>query len=53
MFYRCPDCGKKLLRLTEKSTVTDTPIYCPRCKREFFPLIWNGVVYTAVPRKTK
>ena len=43
-WFRCPRCGKKLLRLTAESTMHHTPIYCSRCKREFCPTIEQGQI---------
>ena len=31
----CPNCHKKLLRMTAETEAENLPIWCPRCSREF------------------
>lgn len=41
-WYKCPDCGKKLLKITDKSVMYGTPVYCRFCKKELYPTIYAG-----------
>ena len=41
-WYECPACGKKLLKVSADSILYGTPIYCRKCKVEWFPAIYAG-----------
>lgn len=45
-WYRCPRCGKKLLKLGPASVMYGVPIWCGRCKDASQPAIFGGRVVT-------
>ena len=34
-WYRCPECGKKMLYLRSDTVIQNFPGYCKLCKRKF------------------
>lgn len=45
-WYECPMCGKRLLRIAYDSVLYNTPIYCRKCRVEWFPNIYGGREYS-------
>jgi len=41
-WYTCPTCHKRLQRVEPASILYGTPVYCRKCKVEWFPAIYNG-----------
>ncbi len=44
--YTCPMCGRRLMRIPYESVVYGTPVYCRKCKVEWFPSIYHGVEFS-------
>lgn len=42
-WYCCPACGSRLLKVMPDSVMSNIPVWCRRCKVEWFPAIFNGV----------
>ena len=44
IWYCCPICGKKLVKLETGSIMYGVPVYCRNktCKVAHYPSIWNG-----------
>jgi hypothetical protein len=41
-WYHCPACGKRLLKTPPDSVLYGLPVWCRRCKVDWFPTIFNG-----------
>lgn len=41
-WYHCPACNVKLQPIGPESVMYEVPVYCRRCKVEWFPAIWRG-----------
>lgn len=41
-WYTCPRCHRKLQKVTKETVIQGAPIYCRKCKKEWFPTIFEG-----------
>jgi predicted RNA-binding Zn-ribbon protein involved in translation (DUF1610 family) len=41
-FFRCPGCGRKLLRIAPDTKADRLPVYCRSCRREILIDIHRG-----------
>ena len=41
-WYTCPACRRRLLKVEEDSVMYGMPVYCRKCKVEWFPTIYLG-----------
>lgn len=41
-WYTCPRCHRNLQRVTKETLIQGAPIYCRKCKIEWFPTIFEG-----------
>ena len=41
-WYTCPSCHKNLQKIPEDAVLFGIPIYCRKCKVEWFPTIYLG-----------
>lgn len=41
-WYTCPACHKDLQKIGPRSILHETPVYCRKCKVEWFPAIYFG-----------
>ena len=40
--YTCPVCHRRLIKVLPNSVLCNTPVYCKKCKVEWFPSIYMG-----------
>ena len=41
-WYHCPSCGRKLQKVPPGAIMYGMPVYCRKCKVEWFPVIFDG-----------
>lgn len=41
-WYTCPTCHRKLQKVPEDAVMYGVPVYCSKCKIEWFPAFFNG-----------
>ena len=41
-WYTCPTCHKNLQKVTPETVLYGTPVYCRKCRVEWFPTIYLG-----------
>ena len=41
-WYTCPKCHKGIQKVTGNTVLYGTPVYCRKCRREWWPTIFMG-----------
>ena len=42
-WYVCPTCGKRIQKIPADAILNNVPMWCRRCKVEWYPSIYDGM----------